>query len=75
MDINAEVLEKISNQEEVPSIVLKEFEIDTYVKDHHAYKDIWPQDTGESLFAQIYPNNPVEKYAVCIQSSGKVVGQ
>ena len=49
MDINAEVLEKITNQEQVPSIVLKEFEIDTYVKLHHIYIDIWVLESGESL--------------------------
>ena len=37
IDVNAEVLEKIFNQEEVLVIVLKEFEIDTYVKGHRAY--------------------------------------
>ena len=29
---------------------------------------------GENLDAQIEPNNPVEKYAVYIRKSGKVVG-
>ena len=75
MDVNAEVLEKIFNQEEVPDIVivLKRFEIDTYVKGHHVYKDIWTPETGESLDGQIEPDKPVEKYAVCIRKSGKVV--
>ena len=41
IDVNAEVLEKIFNQEQVSVIVLKGFEIDTYVKGHHAYKGIW----------------------------------
>ena len=76
MDVNAEVLEKIFNQEEVPVIVivLKRFEIDTYVKGHHEYKDIGTPEIGESLDGQIEPNNPAEKYVVCIRKSGKVVG-
>ena len=41
MNVNAEVLEKIFNQEEMPVIALKEFEIYTYLKGHHLYKDIW----------------------------------
>ena len=51
-----------------------ESQIDTYVKDHHTYKDIWTPEIGESLDAQIEPKNPVEKYTVCIRKSGKVVG-
>ena len=45
-----------------------------YVKGHHAYKYIWTPEIGQSLDAKIESNNPVEKYAVCIQKSGKVVG-
>ena len=48
-----------------------ESQINTYVKSHHVYKDIWTPEIGESLDAQIEPNKPVDKYAVCIR---KVVG-
>ena len=51
-----------------------ESQIDTYVKDHQAYKNIWTPEIGQSLEAQIEPNNPADKYAVCIRKSGKVVG-
>ena len=39
-DVNVEVLEKIFKQEEVRVIVLKEFEIDMYIKGHHVDKDM-----------------------------------
>ena len=74
MDVNAKVLEKIFNQEEVPVIILKEFEIDTHVKGHHVYKGMWIPENGENLDAQTEPNNPVDKYAACIRKSGEVVG-
>ena len=51
-----------------------ESQIDAYVRSHHAYKDIWTPEIGKNLNAQIEPNNPVGKYAVCIRKSGKVVG-
>ena len=51
-----------------------ESQIDTYVKGHHAYKDTWTPETGESHDAQIKTNNPVDKYAVCIREFGQVVG-
>ena len=46
----------------------------SYVKGHHLYKDTWTTEIGESLDAQIEPNSPVDKYAMCIRKSGKVVG-
>ena len=55
-------------------IVLKEFEIDTYVKGHLIYKVIWTPEIGESLDAQIEPNNPADKRVVYKRKSGKVVG-
>ena len=74
MDVNAEVLEKIFNQKEV-SVVLKEFEIDTYVKGQHVCtKTYGLPEIDESLDAQIEPNNPIDEYAVCIRKSGKIVG-
>ena len=44
------------------------------MKGHHAYKDTWTLEIGDSHNAQIETNNPVDKYAVCIRKSGKVVG-
>ena len=46
MDVNADVF---LNQEDVPVIVLKEFEIDTYVKGHHVYKDTRSPEIDQSL--------------------------
>ena len=73
MCVNAEVLEKIFNQEILPVItVLKEFEIDTYAKGHQVYKDAWTPEIGGSLDAQIEPKKPIrEIYANCIRKSEK----
>ena len=71
MDVNAEVF---FNQEEVPVIILKEFEMDTYVEGHHVYKDTWNPEIGESLDAQIKPNKSVDKYTAFIRKSGKIAG-
>ena len=50
-----------------------ESQIDRYVKGHHVYKDIWTPELGETLVAQIEPNNnPVDKYIVCTQKFRKV---
>ena len=55
MEVNADVF---LNQEDVPVIVLKEFEIDTYVKDTRS------PEIDQSLDAQIKPNNSVDRYTV-----------
>ena len=62
----------LRHQEEVPVIVLKEFEIKAYIKGHHLYKNIWILEISKSLSVQIEPNNSVHKYAACIQKSEKV---
>ena len=51
-----------------------ESRIDTYVKGHHAYRNIWAPKIGQSLDAQIELDKLVDQYAVCIQKCGKVVG-
>ena len=43
------------------SLLYTESQIDTYAKGQHVYKDIWTPEIGESLNAQIEPNNPVDK--------------
>ena len=44
-----------------------ESHIDTYVKGHYVYKNIWTPETGESLDAQIQSNYTGDKYAVCLR--------
>ena len=51
-----------------------ESQIDMYIKGHHAYKDIRTLEIGESLNAQIEPNNPVDKFAIFLRKSVKVGG-
>ena len=42
------------------------FEIDSPVKEYHAYLDDWKPCRGEVLQAIPEPNNAVDKYAVCV---------
>ena len=48
---------------------------ETQIKGHHVYKDIWAPELGEHLEVQYEPENPVDKYAVCLKASdGIIVG-
>ena len=47
----------------------------TKLKGHHVYKNIWAPELAEHLEVQCKPENPVDKYAVCLKTSnGTIVG-
>ena len=60
-------------QKEIPIILTTCLEIQTYIKVHHVYKDIWTSEIGEQLKVRIEPDNCVGKYAVCVEKDKKVV--
>ena len=62
------------NQEEIPLLVTKNFETMSYVKGYHAYKTLRIPVIGESLLSEREPNNPKDKYAVCVKKENKIVG-
>ena len=72
--LSSKFIQNILIQEELPIILVKHLELDTYIKGHHVYKDIWIPEIGESLDVKMEPNNPVDKYAVCTRKAGKIVG-
>ena len=40
--------------------------MDSFIKGYHVYKDSWTPKTGEKLSTEREPENPVDKYAVCV---------
>ena len=48
------------------SVRLSSFEVESYIKGYHAYKDIWVPEINEKLQARMEPENLVDKYAVCV---------
>ena len=48
--------------------------LDSYIKEHHVYKDIWTPCIGENVTAGREPNNHMDKYAVCVTKNKKIVG-
>ena len=61
-------------QNEIPIILTTYLEIQTYIKGHHVYKDIWTPEIGEQLKVRIEPGNCVDKFAVCVKKDKRVVG-
>ena len=53
---------------------MESFEIESFVKGYHAYRQAWTPIVSERLTAVQEPTNPVDKYAVCVLKNGNVVG-
>ena len=67
-------LEKINTNEMLKIVIVKEYQHKSTVKGFHVYKKIWNPVEGEVLDTRIKPENPTDKYAVCIEKNGNVVG-
>ena len=56
---------------ELPIVVTKNWEVASYVKGYHLYKRVWTP-ISEVLQTRREPENPTDKYAVCVLKDGKV---
>ena len=50
------------------------FQIESYVKGNHKYKDMWARKVSKKLRCHTELENIVDKYVVCILLHDKVVG-
>ena len=64
----------IMDQNEIKVIVTRNFEMVSYVKGYHVYKTLWNPLIGEFLSCERGPDNPMDKYAVCVKKENKIVG-
>ena len=72
--LNVAVDMKVSLEDELPVILLREYEFESHVKGYHFYNNSWEPAIGERFKARCEPENEYEKFAVAVESSGKVVG-
>ena len=59
---------------EIEIVVTRNFEIDSFVKGYHEYKNIWSPKIGETLLTERDQGNLVDKYAVCLKKNNEIVG-
>ena len=59
--------EIICLQDEVPIVLITTLDLETFIKGHHVYKDIWTPKQGEQLDVLMEPDNQMEKFAVCVK--------
>ena len=62
----------IMDQNESKVIVTRNFEMVSYVKGYHVYKTLWNPLIGEFLSCEREPDNPMDKYAVCVKKENKI---
>ena len=68
------MLEKIDASEELAISVGKEYQHNSTVKGFHIYKEIWNPVKGAVLDTRLEPKNLTDKYTVCVEDNGNVVG-
>ena len=61
-------------EEELPIILIQEYEIVSHIMGYHKYKSIWIPFVREKLTRQKEPENTFDKYAVAMIKNGSVVG-
>ena len=59
---------------EMPIVLLSVWKLESYVRGHNVYKDVWTPTIGEKLLCKMEPDNIKDKYAVCVQKDGVIVG-
>ena len=69
-----ESTEKICLQDELPIVLITALELNTFIKGYHVYKDTWIPKEGEQLDVFMEPDNPKDKFAVCVKVNKIVVG-
>ena len=57
----------IMDQNEIKVIVTRNSEMVSYVKGYHVHKTLWNPLTGEFLSCEREPDNPIDKYRVCVK--------
>ena len=66
--------EIICLQDELSIVLITTWDLKTFIKGHHVYKDTWTPKQGEQLDALMEPDNRLDKFAVCVKINEKIVG-
>ena len=60
-------VETICFQDDFRVILNTSLELETYIKGHDVYKEVWTPEVGEKLNVMMEPDNRVDKFAVCVE--------
>ena len=68
------MLEKIDANKVLAIVVVQQYQHNSTVKGLYVYREIWNPLKGEVLDTRMEPENPTDKYPVCVESNGNVLG-
>ena len=63
-----------STEEELPIMLLEEYELNSHIKGYHAYIMKWNPTLGEFLKARVESENEFDKFVVAVEKCDVVVG-
>ena len=66
--------EIICLQHELPIILITTLDLETFIKGHHACKDMWTPKQSEQLDVLMESDNCMDKFPVCLTINEKMVG-
>ena len=61
-------------QDELPIVFIITLNLETFIKGHHVYNDIWTPKQGEQVDVLMEPDGRMDKFAVCVKINEKIVG-
>lgn len=61
-------------QDELPITLITSMDLETFIKGHHIYKNIWTPQLDELLEVSTESDNPVDKFAVAVKKNQNIVG-
>ena len=65
-------VKNINTSQELEILVVKECQHNSLVKGFHVYKEIRNPVQGEVLDTRMEPENPTNKYTVCVENNGRM---
>ena len=65
--------ETICIQDELPITLITSMDLETFIKGHHIYKNIWTPQLDKLLEVSTEPDNPVHKFTVAVKKNRNIV--
>ena len=65
----------INDEHSTLIILTSDMIVKSFVRDYHAYKDLWKLLISEELTTAMVPDNAADKYAVCVKKNNFIVAR
>lgn len=69
-----ETTEKVCSQDELTIVVITTMDFKTFFQAYSVYKDTWIPKEGKQIEVFMEPDNPIDKFTICVKVKKKFVG-